>query len=195
MFTSLLAFLEFVYHLRVDVSSSKITTLVKQFVHRHACNTQVIVFLNSVSKFAKFEPCRLLVSELAAALLNDTTIYLDLSGHDLCKMIERLYYCAMCLVINILTNSGTFRLHVEFTLSSETLRQLVVSLQSVSSDRLSVLLLALARNNFADETSAICFNNATQYLEIDQRLLIELFGIVVKSKPKTTVVLDGCFAR
>jgi hypothetical protein len=76
--------LEFACRHRVDVDRSKIVATVRQFVYRHNRNADAIHFLIS-----KFEPCRLVISELAAILFNDTTICLDLSGHELCKVVER----------------------------------------------------------------------------------------------------------
>ncbi len=182
--------LEFAYHHRVDVNPSKITAIVKQFVHRHNCNAEVIRFLHSVSgEFARFEPCRLVLSDLAAVLLNDTMICLDLSGHELCKLVARYVR-----VVLIAKTNAVVRLHSEFTLSSEALRQLVERLQSLSNAGLSALLLLVAQNYFADETSAICFTAATQCLEKDMILLLEL-SVVAKHKPNATKVLDGCFAR
>lgn len=82
--------LEFACRHRVDVDRSKIVATVRQFVYRHNRNADAIHLLSSISvDYAKFEPCRLVISELAAILFNDTTICLDLSGHELCKVVER----------------------------------------------------------------------------------------------------------
>lgn len=86
-----------------------------------------------------------------------------------------------------------FRIHSQFTVSTEALCRLVERLQELSNDGLSALLLLLARS-FADETSVLCFTAAAKRLDKDMNLLIELF-VVAKYKPNTTRVLDGCFAR
>ncbi len=92
--------------------------------------------------------------------------------------------------------NGSIRLHNEFTLSSEALGQLVLRLQSDHQDKLSALLRLLARSLFSDVTSALCFNHAAQYIvEHDLELLLELFTMVATYKPKSTAVLDECFAK
>ncbi len=68
-------------------------------------------------EFERFEPCRLVLSELAAVLLNGAMICLDLSDHELCKQVAR-YVRAVVLIAK--TNS-VVRLHSEYSLSSEAL--------------------------------------------------------------------------